>query len=152
MWYIKSGALQGVSGRDALNEAFIELFDLWVAQTGHFPDLGVLGAASQESFDFAPHNSTFFITEWMLFNGKRIPKMSHEFESPQEHMASLFEKWPELDDALALVEHGQDEVLEADIIDAPNSREDFWDDIIDVPDDYKWATDNADTDASCSGS
>jgi hypothetical protein len=156
MWYIRSGALQGVSRAENWEEAFIELFDAYLAQTGRFPDLGILGAASQAGFDFQADNTSFFLSEWALFMAKRIPKMSHEFNSPQEHMASLFEAWPGLDEALKLAESGQSEILEAKVIDAPNSKGDNWvdewDNVIEVPDDYEWPQDTADGDASLSGS
>jgi hypothetical protein len=152
MWYIESGALKAVSYKRTLGEAFIEAFDSYVNTTGHFPDLGVLGAASVQGFDFKPESTIFFITEWALFNAKRIPRMSHDFADVNEHMASLFEdNLPGLEEIKALVSHPQDEILDAEEIDAPNSREDFWDDTIEVPDDYQWP-DTADADASTLGS
>ena len=150
MWYITSGVLQGVSGKERMAEGFIELYDAWVQSTGHHPDLGVLGAASKDSFSYSPENTFFFLPEWVLFEGKRIPRMSHDFESPQDHMASLFEEGlPDLDTALGIVRSPQDAILDENIIDAPNSREDVWEDVIEVPEDY-W--NNADEDASLLGS
>jgi len=137
MWYISSGELRGISGRVHLHEAFLDIFDTWVKQVGRFPDLGVLAAASREGFNFNENNTSFVLTEWLLFQSKRIPRMSHEFPTPQEHFLSLFQKIPDLGDALALTSR-QDAVLDDDTIDAPNSREDVWDDTIEVPDDYQW--------------
>lgn len=145
MWYVKSGQIQGVSNKEILGEAFIELFDVWVKQTGHFPQLGVLGAGCQNEFTFRADNTMFFSPEWTLFAAKRIPRMSIECETPQEFFASLFDTLPPLDVALELVNHAEDEILEADTIDAPNSRENFWDDVIEVPEGYEF---NAGRDAS----
>jgi len=137
MWYISSGELKGISGRPHFHEAFLDVFDTWVKQIGHFPDLGILAAGSQDGFEFNENNTIFVLTEWLLFQSKRIPKMSHDFPTPQEHFLSLFQKVPELADALAFTVR-QDAVLDDNEIDAPNSREDVWDDTIEVPDDYQW--------------
>ena len=145
MWYIQSGAIKGVSWKPTLDEAFLELFDNHLKRVGHFPDLGILGAGSTQGFDFKPGSTDFFLTEWMLFNAGRIPRMSHEFETAKEHWESLFEGLPDVDALKGLVEHGQDAILDEDKIDAPNSREDVWDDVIDVPEGYEF---NAGRDAS----
>ena len=152
MWYVQSGAIKGVSWQRTLQDAFIELFDNHIKQTGHFPELGVLGAASTQGFDFNPENTTFFISEWALFEGKRIPRMSHEFSNVREHWEALFaaDELPNIANIKAMVYEREDSVLDAETVDAPNSREDFWDDTIEVPDNYQW--DTADGDASLSGS
>lgn len=152
MWYIESGAIKGVSYEKSLEAGFLELFDAYIKQTGHFPDLGVLGAASTQGFGFTPGNTTFFMTEWALFKAGRIPKMSHGFDSVAEHWESLFEGLPDIDDIKGLVEQRQDAILDAEYIDAPNSREDVWDNVIEIPDDYKWPDENAGNDASTLGS
>lgn len=153
MWYVKSGALQGISGKPTWDAAFIELFDAHRAQTGHWPDLGTLGAASNQGFNFNPQNTTFFLTEWTLFANKRIPKMSHGFNNPQEQMVSLFSGLPNLSAALELINHGESEIFDDDLLDAPNSGTwlDKWPDVIDVPDDHKWPETTADGDASLLG-
>lgn len=138
MWHITSGEIQGISGKECLHEAFVDLFDAWISQTGHFPDLGVLGVGSEEGFQYTPENTEFFLTEWALFGAKRIPKMSHGFDSPQEQFLSIFNKIPDLDEALEFTKR-QDAILDENSIDAPNSREDEWADVIEVPDDYPWA-------------
>lgn len=147
MWYVRSGEIQGVSNKKAWNEAFLELFDAYRTQTGHWPDLGVLGAASPEGLNFQAHNTIFFLTEWTLFEAGRIPRMSHEFTDKQEHLSSLFNGLPDLDQALKLSYSRQDAILEAIDIYDPEG----WDDVIEVPDDYVWK-DHADGDASLSGS
>lgn len=139
MWYIKSGQLEGISEQESMIDAFVELFDSWIKQTGHFPDLGILGVGSTESFEYTPTGSFFFLTEWLLFETGRIPKMSHGFENAHEHMLSLFDEGlPDAQKAWRIVNAGQDEILSASVIDAPNSREDYWDDTIDVPENYQF--------------
>lgn len=136
MWYITSGTLQGVSGKEKIHEAFFELYDSWVQQTGRHPDLGILGAASKYGFNYTPANTTFFMPECYLFEDKRIPKMSHDFDSPYDYFASLFDGLPDVEKALTLVTTPQDDILNDGLIDAPNSREDYWDDTIEVPEEF----------------
>ncbi len=153
MWYVQSGAVKGISWQKTLADAFIEVFDNHIKQTGHFPEIGVLGAGSTQGFNFKIDNTVFFITEWALFEAKRIPRMSHEFSSVREHWESLFEdNLPRFDEIKSLVCEHEDAVLDDKFIDAPNSREDFWDDVIEVPENYEWPEDNADGDASLLGS
>jgi len=139
MWFVTSGELKGTSSQPTAGEAFIELFDYWIKAHGHHPNLGVLAAASRQGFDYNILNTTVFSTEWVLFEAKRIPRMSIEFDSMEEYVASLLDgEKPVIEQVLNLAYSEQDAILNETEIDAPNSRIDYWDDVIEVPDDYKW--------------
>ena len=139
MWFVTSGEIKGTSSQPTAGEAFIELFDYWIKAHGHYPNLGVLAAVSNEGFDYNIFNTTIFSTEWVLFEAGRIPRKSIEFDTMEEYVASLLESGvPVIDQVLNLAYNEQDAILNETEIDAPNSREDYWDDVIEVPDDYKW--------------
>lgn len=149
MWYVQSGEVKGTSWERTLEKAFLEVFDAHVKRTGHFPQIGVLGAGSTQGFEFRLDDTVFFITEWALFEAQRIPRMSHDFSNVKEHWETLFEnELPDQDKLKALVSEREDAVLDDDTIDVPNSREDFWDDTIEVADDYVWPEKPASGDAS----
>jgi hypothetical protein len=102
MWYIESGDLRGVSGKETLQEAFLDVWDSTVNTSG-YPILGVIAAGSQKSFEYESDPDTLFFIPDLLLDKFGRSKKQDSTES----------------------------VLDAEFIDAPNSREDCWPDVID---------------------
>jgi len=130
MWYVESGDLKGVSGKETLEDAFVDVFDAIVAREGRPPHLGVLAVGSTKGFDFEKDSdASFFLPEWPLRNAGRIKKPV-EAVSPVEELMEILNE-VKREEVPQLVRVSPDAVLDAEYIDAPNSREDFWDDVID---------------------
>jgi hypothetical protein len=105
-WYIESGELKGTSQKENLGEAFIDVLDIIEAETEHLPNLGVIGMASKVGFDFEADEDTLFFLV--------IPILSTHGKILQPEERKLLE----------------DDVLNAEFIDAPNSTVDRWDDVV----------------------
>lgn len=131
MWYVESGDLKGISEKPTAQEAFIDIFDAVTARENRPPHLGVLAVASTKGFDFEKDtDATFFMPEWPLRETGRI-KTPVDVLSPQEELANVL-RGADRANVEQLVRVWPDAVLDAEYIDAPNSREDFWDNVIDA--------------------
>ena len=109
MWYIESGDLKGASCKDNLEEAFIDLLDLVTEETGRAPELGLMAVASKIGYDFeADEEALFFVVPRILIrHGKPVSNYYLPSDRDSEH-----------------------DVLDSEYVDAPNSREDYWPDVI----------------------
>lgn len=102
MWYFISGDLMGQSLKDNLEEAFKDVIEIAAVKEGRYPHLGIITEASKKGFDMDSDDDALFC-------------LTH----------FLLEK-------VGMTKAPDDSILDEEFVDAPNSRENHWDDVIDI--------------------